>query len=45
MPGTTYSLLAIDDEALALKLFKRVFEPESDIKLHAARGRIGVLNR
>ena len=36
MPGTTYSLLAIDDEALALKLFKRVFEPESDIKLHTA---------
>jgi signal transduction histidine kinase len=36
MPGASYSLLAIDDEALALNLVKRVFEPESDIKLHTA---------
>jgi CheY-like chemotaxis protein len=32
----SYRLLVVDDEPLALNLAKRVFEPETDIEVHAA---------
>jgi signal transduction histidine kinase len=34
--GASYRLLVVDDEPLALNLTKRVFEPETDIEVHAA---------
>ena len=35
MASPSYRLLVVDDENLALNLVKRVFEPESDIEVHA----------
>jgi C4-dicarboxylate-specific signal transduction histidine kinase len=34
--GTSYKLLVVDDELLALNLAKRVFEPDTDIEIHSA---------
>jgi signal transduction histidine kinase len=35
VPKSSYRLLFVDDEPLALNLAKRVFEPESDIEVHS----------
>ncbi|GAC1347558.1 MAG: hypothetical protein NVSMB23_27050 [Myxococcales bacterium] len=35
MAGKSYQILVVDDEALAIKLARRVFEPETDIEVLA----------